>query len=150
MNTNKPISEIMTSMVVSIGPNTIMTEIAEIFESNSFHHLPVLDGEGCAVGVISSHDYFKLQHNLSKIDSERSEMFNTKLFRSLIAEEIMTKDPVCLAPSNTLSDAIDIFLKNQVHSILIANNAKCIGIVTPYDILKEIHSEDLLKKLVDN
>jgi CBS domain-containing protein len=145
MNTNVPLKQIMTYYTVTIDPDTIMTEIADLFESNTFHHIPVVNEEGIPVGIISSDDYRQLQHHFTHINKVKSEVYNRKLFRSLLASDVMTKKPICLTSNNTISDAIEIFLKNKVRSIIIVENGKYVGIVTPLDILKEIHRTELVK-----
>lgn len=132
-------------MVITVSPDTIMTEVADLFDTSSFHHIPVVNSDGIPLGIISSHDYHQLQHHLSHVDAERSEKYNLKLFRSLLASDVMSRNPICLSTSATLSDALDIFLKNEVHSIIIVENRKCVGIITPHDILKVIHAEELVR-----
>lgn len=130
------IDDIMTSNIVSVHPNMIMTEISEIFEQNTFHHLPVIDREGCCIGIISKSDYYQLQDVFTRMGTARSEQNNRMLFRSLIASEVMNKDLVSLPIKADVYEAIDIFLQNKIHSIVITKDEKCVGIITPYDILE--------------
>jgi CBS domain-containing protein len=50
------ISEVMTSEVVTIGPDTAVKEAAEIMFQKWFRHLPVVSPDGKVVGVISQRD----------------------------------------------------------------------------------------------
>ena len=138
----------MSEFVQTVNENTLMTEVASIFESNSFHHLPVLDDKHRPIGMISSHDYRQLQHHFTYMNDEQSKDCNNRLFRSLIASEIMTENPICLSINNTIADAVKIFIQNNIHSILVVDEEKCRGIVTPYDIMKLIHIESEIAKVL--
>ncbi len=133
---NMPLSEIMTSKPISVDPDTIMTEVSKIMESNNFHHLPVVNSNHEVVGVISEDELKSLEHHLTLLGKAYSEMSNVKLLKTLLASDVMTKEVVCLDHNDTLNDAIQWFLKNQFHSILITQENKLVGIITPYDIIK--------------
>lgn len=53
---NTPIKNLMTTDVVTIRPNDLMMVVKEIFETNSFHHIPVVGEKEQLVGIISRHD----------------------------------------------------------------------------------------------
>ena len=142
---NRAIKSIATVNLLTVSPNVIMTEIAEIFNSYEFHHIPVIE-EDKPVGIISKSDFYRLQHHFTQLGLTEATDNNRRFFESIIANDVMTKNPVCLKSSDMISDAVDIFLKNKVHSILICDNEKCTGIITPYDILKTLVEPALIEK----
>ena len=133
------IQEIMTDSPVTAHPDMIMTEVAKIFELNNFHHLPVLNEQKKCVGIISKSDYLLIQDKFTKFSEARSTNNNQKFLRSLLVSEVMSEEIVSIKPANTVNDAIKIFLKNNVHSVIVANESKFLGIVTPYDILSVLN-----------
>lgn len=44
MNPNRPISEVMSTRLVTVEPQTTARTIKDIFEQHEFHHLPVVEG----------------------------------------------------------------------------------------------------------
>ncbi len=132
------VNEIMTTQLVSAHPDTVVTKVSELFENNTFHHLPVLDENDVCLGVISKSDYYIIQDQMTKICKERAERSNQLLWRSLLASEIMTSPIISLDSGADISQAVDIFLQNQVHSIIITEENKCIGIVTTFDVIKTL------------
>lgn len=135
------ISDIMTTHLVTTYPDMIMTEVCKILDENSFHHLPVIDENDECVGVISKSDYYQLQDSFTKMNGKQATKNNNMFFRSLLASEVMTPNPECIYQTASINDAIKVFLKNRVHSIVVIDkNNKCIGIVTPHDILKSIYN----------
>ena len=43
MNPDTPIREIMTTDLITVGPEQNVQAIQDLFRENEFHHLPVLD-----------------------------------------------------------------------------------------------------------
>lgn len=141
MEFSTPLSEIMTRTIKSANPNDIFIEIAQLFETHSFHHIPVIDSDHIPVGIVSRHDYNTLKHHFSNMKwaKENTDKHNEKLFESLLVEDVMNNTPICLKEWDPVTRAIDIFLENKIHSLIICNDTgEFKGIVTPHDILKYI------------
>lgn len=142
MNIHRPVSSIMTADLKTVDPLVLMTDVAEIFESTNIHHLPVISKDNLPLGIISRHDYNQMQHHFTRKGWEIAEAANKRLFESMTAQEVMTADPVTLDKDQSIEAAIDFFLVNLIHSIIITDEGKCVGIVTPLDVMKD------MKKLV--
>lgn len=54
-----PVSTIMSGNVVSASPDTDVTELMELMLDNKIGALPVVDGEGALVGIVSYVDIFR-------------------------------------------------------------------------------------------
>ncbi len=143
---NKTLQSIMTKDVKSVGPLCIGTEIAEIFKTQKFHHLPVVDDQNKAIGIISATDYNQIQHHFTRLQIARSNKENEKIMRSILAKEIMTEDPFCMDENQSIAEAVEIFIKNDIHSIIVEREGKIAGIVTPIDILKSVVGPALISK----
>ncbi len=138
MNIYRPISELMTFDVMTVTPDTLMTEVSKIFEENSFHHIPVISEDNIPLGIISKNDYHQLQHHFTRNGWEIAEAKNKRYFESITAGEVMTQNPVTVDKDEPLFEVVNIFLANLIHSIIVTEAGICIGIITPHDILKEI------------
>lgn len=143
---DKKIKTIAHNEIITIGPDTLGTRVAEIFESKLIHHIPVVNENGVAIGIISLGDYRQIQHHFTRFKVGDSQSENEKLLNSLLAKEIMTPDPICLEEDDTLWDAIDIFKENKIHSIIICKDKKVSFILTPIDILKHVVEPALIQK----
>ena len=131
------VKDLMTENMVTAFPKMIMTEIAEMFETYLFHHIPVIDHGEC-VGVISKSDYHQLQDKFTKINKRVADISNRRLFESLIALEVMSIDLECVDENDTVDKALEIFLENRVHCVIVNREKDCVGILTPFDILKHL------------
>jgi len=132
------IKEIMTDNLTTVNPNTIVTQVSKLFEQNTFHHIPVVNDENICVGIISKSDYFQIQDQMTKMNQEKADKSNQLLWRSLLAEDIMTSPIISLDIGEELESAVDIFLENRVHSLVITEDGKCKGIVTTFDLIKTL------------
>ncbi len=137
-----PVKQIMTDKVISVQPKALLTDVAEIFEANRIHHIPVVDNRGMAVGMISRLDYYKLQDHFSLFLCDSAEERNRKFFSSLLASEVMSKNIVTISADAPVSAAVEIFLENLFHALPVTSDGKLVGIVTDYDVLKYMYDRD--------
>lgn len=150
-NYQRQVSELMTANPRTIKPNTSMLEIEKIFKSNDYHHLPVVNETGQPIGIISKSDYFMLLHHFTKKKVGNYEEANRMFFRSLLAADVMTPNPVSMKNTDSIEEAIDKFLNNKFRSLLVIDeDNKCIGIITPFDLIKwtKIQNSKLVETLI--
>ena len=132
MDPNMLLSEIMTTMPVTIDASTALPEISRVFEEHTFHHLPVLD-QGNLVGIISRQDFLRFEHALSVDWSGRMSVPGS--FQDFLARDFMTEYPLSLAPDDTIGLAADIFLSNKFHAVPVVEDELLVGIVTSHDLI---------------
>jgi CBS domain-containing protein len=130
------VKEVMATSPICVTPNTLMTEIEQIFNENTFHHIPVLDENKKPVGIISKSDYFKLQHHFTLFGYKDAHDSNVRFFKSLIASDIMNKKPISIGSSTSIGDAVKMLLVNRFHSLIVVEKGRCVGILTPHDFLE--------------
>ena len=130
------VSEIMTTDLITIHPKEAMTEVERIFKSNDIHHIPVVDEDYAIVGIISKSDYLRTLHGLTLFKVSKAESYNTAMLRSLLVEEVMTKQIAHIRPDAPLSLAADMLLENLFHALPVVENNKLVGILTSFDLLK--------------
>lgn len=139
IDTKTAIRQIMTSPVISVQPDANMEEIKEIFETQGIHHIPVILDKK-VVGIVSKGDYFRLQHHLTFFNTKTSTHFNQDLMRSMLVEEIMTKQVATLHQNDSLAIAAAIFRPNLFHAIPILDDERClVGILTTYDLIQHAY-----------
>lgn len=125
----------MTSHVICVNTEDIVTKVDDIFKNNVIHHIPVLSTDGDVVGIISKIDFERISAGLSMFKLTRRDDYNQALYRSLRAGEIMTKDAICISIDNSMDDAIQVFRKNKVRALPVLDGNNIKGIVTPYDVM---------------
>ena len=133
MNPDNPIKEIMSTSLVTVSPESRISEILEIFKKNEFHHIPVIEPGEKLAGIISREDCFKFAFFLSMNTS--GETYSENEYGHLTAREMMTAYPVALDPDDSIGLAADIFLANKFHALPIIDEEALVGIVTTHDLL---------------
>lgn len=120
---NEPVSTIMTSDLITLGPNDSLDKVRQLFKEKRIHHLPVVDDNQHLVGLVTTYDLFKM----GKAADE---------YADIKVSEIMTTKLAKLEPTAKVGTAAEIFLENLFHALPIVDNEKLIGIVTTFDILR--------------
>jgi len=130
------LAEIMTTDLITVTPDTLGVKIAEIFENNEFHHIPVVDDNGKLQGIISKSDYLVLCNSMTRLQKDKQKSQNDRFFKSLLASDIMTKDVATLGENYSIKVAAGIFRENLFHAIPVVDKEKNIkGIVTTFDLI---------------
>ncbi len=130
------VRDVMTTDVYIVQPDTTMLQVAKIFASKGFHHLPVVD-EGQLVGMISKGDLLHLSHAFPLDDPDRRNERDGELFARMLAGEIMTRQLVRLRPDMPVTVAVGIFLENLVHALPVVDEDEgLVGILTTMDLLR--------------
>ncbi len=135
-----PVNGLMTEDVIFLHPNQIATAVDEIFKSRSIHHIPVLDDDHKPIGIISKSDYYMLLGRKTIFNVKKESFNNREFLASLLVEEIMNKDVMCIDWEAPLENVAKIFLENIVHAMPVTRDGKLIGIITSHDILKYMMS----------
>ena len=63
------IGEIMSGPIITGKPEWTLKECSSVMEKNKFHHLPIADGEGTLIGMISATDIFMAVEETGWVDS---------------------------------------------------------------------------------
>jgi CBS domain-containing protein len=145
MKANKPIRSIMTTDLVTVSPETTAREVKDLFDKNSFHHLPVVAPGNKLQGIISRKDVAKVAYVLSLRTSGKT--YSEKEYKRLTASDLMTQYPLSLDPDDTIGLAADIFLANKFHALPIIDDDELIGLVTTHDLLKYSFNSNVSEKV---
>jgi|APTNR8051073442_1049403.scaffolds.fasta_scaffold00454_23 CBS domain-containing protein len=134
MKSKLPVSGIMTQKIWSVKPEDKMEHIRQIFERHSFHHIPVVEG-GKLTGIVSYTDYLRVIHNY--FSPSESNPAGKKLLHTLTVKDMMTENPICLKPDDTVETALRVFRENQFHALPVTDgDSKLLGLLTTYDVMK--------------
>jgi len=136
MNTYAPISTIMVTDLVTINPDENLLAVKKIFDTHTFHHLPVVRFRKI-VGILSKTDF---NHFTGGIN-HAGERENTALLERTKVEDIMTKGLGKLEPDDRINVALEIFSKNWFHALPVVEHDELVGIVTTQDVIKAILNE---------
>ena len=129
------LQEIMTTDLVTIRFDEIVTQVAQIFKKQSFHHIPVVDENNHLAGIISKIDFERIKNGATLFRNPKIEKYNEILFQTLLVKDMMTKTVVSFKPTDSIRLAYLVFKENKFRAIPILEKEKLVGIVTPLDLL---------------
>jgi len=141
MNLLDKITTIMTKHPITVGQDESLGKVDEIFNNNKIHHLPVVEGSKL-LGIISKSDLLFFKRGYSKNNSELEDLW----LNIHKVSDIMTSGVATLDINSKINVALEIFNENLFHAIPILEDGHLVGIVTTFDIIKQISSD----KLVEN
>ncbi|MHC4721160.1 MAG: CBS domain-containing protein [Planctomycetota bacterium] len=138
------------------SPDTTVLDVIRMMIDNHIDMIPVLSDDKL-VGIITTTDILKVFTKLDNaIVSLYPDLYNQAepfgagpsvfdaesvlfswVFQS--AGDIMTREVVCLEPTNTLADAIEVMKKGKFrHAPVLDESAKLAGIISDRDILRQL------------
>ncbi len=122
------VSELMTRSVVTLSPDETLSQAADTLASLNVSGAPVCDAEQRLVGVFSKSDLV-------------GRLIEGRLEPTATVGEHMSIVPVSLRPEDDVRKAIDGMAERSIHRLVIVDaDARVVGILSPLDVLKAIHT----------
>jgi len=128
---NESVSSIMSTKLVTVGPEESLRTVKKLMDSKRIHHMPVVDENNILVGLITTAD-------LLKINRSHETMLE------IPSKNVMTTRLAVLEPTAKVGTAAEIFMENLFHAIPIVNedSRELLGIVTTHDVLKYSYDKE--------
>ncbi len=148
--------DIMTTNVVTIAPSESVAEAVRLICDRGISGLPVVDGDGKLVGIVSktdliAHEYEAQFDRMYEVDLKA--IFGSMDMTAAVStgpglagsdqegarvENIMKRSVVTASCDTSLTEIAGLMQKNNIHRIVIIDGGKVAGIVTSMDLLKFI------------
>jgi len=143
------VKDVMSKDIVAVYPDDSLHEALELIVENRVSALPVTNGNGQCVGLLSTSDLIDLTHelddelqNLGRASVGKREWLIEQLAGSLGSEyvsEQMTQDVATISPEASLPEAAAMMLRNRVHRLPVTGkDNKLLGIVSTIDIMEVV------------
>ena len=140
-------ADVMTHDVVTVHADTTVKQIAELLLAKGISGVPVVDGAGALVGIVSEGD---LMHRVEN-DTERRRSWWLELFadRERMAQDfiksharkagdVMTRQVVTVKPDTPLGDVSALLEKHKIKRVPVVDGDKIVGIVSRANLLKAL------------
>jgi len=123
--------DIMTKEPLVVTPADTVGQADELLSENRIRQLPVVKGREL-VGILTDRDIRSFLSGVPLFPPEaREKALNTAV------QEIMTTEPLTLAPDDDLQDAVELLIAEKVGGIPVVDEAEgLVGIVTYVDVLR--------------
>lgn len=143
-------ADVMTTDVVTVGPDAPIREIAQLLSARRISGVPVVDASGILVGIVSEGDL--IGHKA--IIGERHRSWWLGLFSTddmtardyvkshgRTARDVMTSDVVVVEEAAKLAEIVEAMNEHRIKRIPVVRNGKLVGIVTRSDLLHRLAAE---------
>jgi CBS domain-containing membrane protein len=127
------VRDLMTSDVVTLDHNEKLLVADDVMRLGRIRHLPIVDGDGQLVGIVSQRDLF--HSGLLKALGYGTHAQRGAL--ELIAvKEAMKGDVVTIAPDTPLVEAAKLMFERKIGCLVVTDAGKIAGILTEGDFVK--------------
>jgi CBS domain-containing protein len=143
------VSEIMDSEPETVGPDTPVEEVIALLRENELPGVPVVDGEGNCVGIVTEADLvlpddqgdLHIPHYVNLFGGtvflEPLGRFEERLRKAFAsnAGDMMTRDPDTVAPDTTVRAAARLIHESGHNRLPVVEDGRLVGVVTRVDVL---------------
>lgn len=142
--------DIMTTTVITVGPETEVTEIAKTLTGRRISAVPVVDPDGHIVGIVSEGDLIRRAENGT--EKERGSWWLT-LFtepeqlakeyskaHGRRADEVMTRKVITVTVETPVAEIAGILAQNHIKRVPVLRDGVVVGIVSRANLLHGLAS----------
>jgi CBS domain-containing protein len=140
--------DIMTTEVLSVSPETSITDLSKILEDRQVGGVPVVDGKGRLVGIITQSDLVERARDLElppainildfhfylQIPSHMIHRVEKMLGTTV--GDCMTANPVTVTPDTSVAKIAGIMAKQKVHTLPVLEGGRIVGVVGKMDLVR--------------
>jgi acetoin utilization protein AcuB len=128
------VSARMAKNVVTVSPGTSLREARKLMLENKIRHLPVVNGYGLLVGIVSDRDMRSAMPS-SLLGREEYEKASERVLDYTV-DDIMTEDPLTISIYYTIQDTLLVMRQKRVGALpVIDENGYLKGILSTRDLL---------------
>jgi acetoin utilization protein AcuB len=127
------VRDFMTKNPLTLRDDDLLRQAVEIAMVRRIRHIPVLDGGGRLVGIVTDRDVQKtLPSPLSAAAPEEYEA----LLETTPLARIMTKDVITVGADDLAAEAVETLLADRIDGLPVLENDRLVGIFTVRDALR--------------
>ena len=122
----RTIGQFMSTDLFTVQPDDLIDLAASVMDWRHIRHVPVEDGEGRLVGLITHRSLLRLMSNGTRRETSIP----------VTVREIMVSNPVTVSPSTSSLEAMEVMRMSRIGCLPVVENDHLVGIVTSYDFLE--------------
>jgi len=147
MNLLGPISSIMSTNLLTLTAHSTIEDAEKAFKAMSIHHLPVVEGKRL-LGIVSKSDIVGMMNGVKKLEEMLEDYQH--LTNNVPVEKIMTKGVATLSSTDKINVALEVFKANLFHAIPVVDDGELVGIVTTFDIINQLSTDNEAHAIYSN
>ena len=120
------VGQFMSTDLFTVQPDDLIDLVASVMDWRHIRHVPVEDGQGRLVGLLSHRSLLRLLVRGRKENQGEA----------IAVSSIMTSDPVTVKPTTPTMEAVDLMRRHKVGCLPVVNDGLLVGIITAHDFLE--------------
>jgi len=132
MRKRTPISEIMTSDVITLNPTDNLESAERLFKTKKIRHIPVVNGKEI-IGMLSYTDLLRI--SFADATDENDYEVDTIVYNMFSIEQVMAKNLISVPSKTIIKDVAEILAQKEFHALPVVDNNELVGIVTTTDLI---------------
>lgn len=126
------VKDYMTTSVTTLTDDSRLIDAALLIRRTGKRHVPIVDGEGKVVGIISDRDVARMAPSI--LGQMTPEEYNS-IFEATPITVAMTKNPLTIGPDEPIGNAVRELYSKKIGALLVVQDGKLAGILTVNDML---------------
>jgi acetoin utilization protein AcuB len=127
------VRDFMTKDPLTLGEDDLLRQAVEVVMVRRIRHIPVLDGKGNLVGIVTDRD---VQGTLpSPLSAAAPEEYEA-LLETTPLSRIMTRSVITVGPEDLAAEAVETLLADRIDGLPVVESGRVIGIFTVRDALR--------------
>lgn len=135
------VRELMQTKVKTVQQDDSINDAVVMLTDAHVSALPVVDGMGHMIGVVSSTDI------LTSEAEARDAVEREALFEQMMVRDIMTPRPLTVSPEADVREAAQQMLYAEIHRLFVTNGNKLVGVISTTDIVRAVATGRLAEAL---
>jgi CBS domain-containing protein len=116
--------DIMTDALVTIRPNAPIEDAIEILLTREISGLPVIDEDGCLVGLITEFALLAMVYDHQ--------------VKSHTVDQHMTRELITVDADDPISRVADLCIVHRVRRLPVMKNGRLVGLIARRDVLRAL------------
>jgi CBS domain-containing protein len=145
--------DIMTTEVITVSPETLVSDLAKTLEGKNIGGVPVVDADGRLVGIVTQSDLLaraqelELPPAINILDFHVYLQIPSQLIRKVekmlgaTVADLMSPKPVTVSADTPLAKIAALMEKQKVHTLPVVEGGKIVGIIGKMDLVRAVARE---------
>ena len=146
--------DIMTKEVITVSPETRVSDLAQTLAGKNLGGVPVVDAEGRLVGIVTQSDLIarveelELPPALNILDFHLYLQIPSHLFRKVekmlgtTVADIMSPKPLTISPDTPVPRIAALMDQQKIHTLPVLEGGKIVGIIGKIDLIRALALEE--------
>jgi CBS domain-containing protein len=122
------VGQYMTTDLFTVHENDVIDLVTNLMDWKHIRHVPVEDDQHRIVGLVTHRDMLRYLGKARAKDEDEG--------HAIAVSEVMTREPVTVAPETTTLDALRIMREHKISCLPVVENTRLVGIITEHDLMR--------------